>query len=194
MNHELNRESNHEFGSRVDYDAPGHSCTTMLYSADGSRLFSCGTGKDGDSFLVEWNESEGAIKKTYSGFRKKSVGVVQFDTTQNHFLAVGEDHQIKFWNMDNNDILTSMDAECGVPVSSLPRLRFNKEGNLLVVTTANNGIKILATTAGLRSLRVVEAPSFEALRSPIESAAIKINSAIDRGPRISIDSMKGQDV
>ncbi|KAF5938276.1 hypothetical protein HYC85_025782 [Camellia sinensis] len=169
-------------GSRVDYDAPGHSCTTMLYSADGSslfssflilsfRLFSCGTGKDGDSFLVEWNESEGAIKRTYSGFRKKSVGVVQFDTTQNHFLAVGEDHQIKFWNMDNNDILTSMDAEGGLP--SLPRLRFNKERNLLAVTTADNGIKILATTAGLRSLRVVEAPSFEALRSPIESAAIK---------------------
>ncbi|THF96404.1 hypothetical protein TEA_015430 [Camellia sinensis var. sinensis] len=158
-------------GSRVDYDATGHSCTTMLYSADGSRLFSCGTGKDGDSFLVEWNESEGAIKRTYSGFRKKYVGVVQFDTTQNHFLAVGEDQQIKFWNMDNNDILTCMDAEGGLP--SLPRLRFNKEGNLLAVTTADNGIKILATTAGLRSLRVVEAPSFEALRSPIESAAIK---------------------
>ncbi|XP_028069726.1 topless-related protein 2-like isoform X4 [Camellia sinensis] len=143
----------------------------MLYSADGSRLFSCGTGKDGDSFLVEWNESEGAIKRTYSGFRKKSVGVEQFDTTQNHFLAVGEDHQIKFWNMDNNDILTSMDAEGGLP--SLPRLRFNKEGNLLAVTTADNGIKILATTTGRRSVRVVEAPSFEALRSPIESAAIK---------------------
>lgn len=42
---------------------------------------------------------------------------MQFDTTQNHFLAVGEDHQIKFWNMDNNDILTSMDAEGGLPVS-----------------------------------------------------------------------------
>lgn len=24
-------------GSRVDYDAPGHSCTTMAYSADGTR-------------------------------------------------------------------------------------------------------------------------------------------------------------
>jgi hypothetical protein len=24
-------------GPRVDYDAPGHWCTTMLYSADGSR-------------------------------------------------------------------------------------------------------------------------------------------------------------
>lgn len=27
-------------GSRVDYDAPGHWCTTMAYSADGSRLVS----------------------------------------------------------------------------------------------------------------------------------------------------------
>lgn len=25
-------------GSRVDYDAPGHSSTTMAYSADGTRL------------------------------------------------------------------------------------------------------------------------------------------------------------
>ncbi|KAF5481802.1 hypothetical protein F2P56_002422 [Juglans regia] len=45
-------------GSRVDYDAPAQGCTRMLYSADGSILFSCGTSKDGDSFLVEWNETE----------------------------------------------------------------------------------------------------------------------------------------
>ncbi|KAH9755399.1 Topless-related protein 3 [Citrus sinensis] len=147
-------------GSRVDYDAPGHWCTTMLYSADGSRLFSCGTSKDGDSFLVEWNESEGTIKRTYAGFRKKSNGVVQFDTTQNHFLAVGEDSQIKFWDMDNVNILTSTDAEGGLP--NLPRLRFSKEGNLLAVTTADNGFKILANAIGLRSLRAVENPPFEA--------------------------------
>lgn len=81
------------------------------------RLFSCGTSKDGESFLVEWNESEGAIKRSYSGFRKKSVGSVQFDTTQNHFLAVGEDNQIKFWDMDNTNMLTSTDADGGLPVS-----------------------------------------------------------------------------
>ncbi|XP_073147375.1 topless-related protein 3-like [Henckelia pumila] len=161
-------------GSRVDYDAPGHWCTTMLYSADGSRLFSCGTGKDGDSFLVEWNESEGAIKRTYTGFRKKSNGVVQFDTTQNHFLAVGEENQIKFWDMDNINILTCTDAEGGLP--SLPRLRFNKEGNLLAVTTADNGIKILANATGMRSLRAVEASPFEALRSPME-AGIKVSGS-----------------
>ena len=83
------------------------------------RLFSCGTSKEGDSYLVEWNESEGAIKRTYSGLRKKSAGVVQFDTTQNRFLAVGEDSQIKFWDMDNNNVLTSIDAEGGIPVSML---------------------------------------------------------------------------
>lgn len=158
-------------GSKVDYDAPGHWCTTMLYSADGSRLFSCGTSKEGESFLVEWNESEGAIKRTYVGFRRKSNGVVQFDTTQNHFLAAGEDHQIKFWDMDNVNMLTQIDADGGLP--SLPRLRFNKDGNLLAVSTADNGIKILATATGLRSLRTVEAPPFEALRTPIEAAAIK---------------------
>lgn len=159
-------------GSRVDYDAPGQGCTTMLYSADGSRLFSCGTSKNGDSFLVEWNESEGAIKRNYSGFRKKSAGVVQFDTTQNHFLAAGEDNQIKFWDMDTTNFLTSTDAEGGL--SSLPRLRFNKEGNLLAVTTADSGVKILATSVGLRSLRVIEAP-FEMLRTPIEASAIKVS-------------------
>lgn len=82
-------------------------------------MFSCGTSKDGDSFLVEWNESEGAIKRTYIGFRKKSAGVVQFDTTRNRFLAAGEDNQIKFWDMDNTNMLTSTEAEGGLPVSIL---------------------------------------------------------------------------
>lgn len=153
-------------GSRVDYDAPGQWCTKMLYSADGSRLFSCGTSKDGDSFLVEWNESEGAIKRTYSGFRKKSNGVVQFDTTRNHFLAAGEDNQIKFWDMDSTNVITSIDADGGLP--GLPCLRFNKEGNLLVVTTADNGFKILANADGIRTLRAIEARSYEASRVPTE--------------------------
>ncbi|KAG8369134.1 hypothetical protein BUALT_Bualt15G0119600 [Buddleja alternifolia] len=178
-------------GSRVDYDAPGHWCTTML-------LFSCGTGKDGDSFLVEWNESEGAIKRTYTGFRKKSTGVVQFDMTQNHFLAVGEDSQIKFWDMDNVNLIMSVDADGGLP--SLPRLRFNNEGNLLAVTTADNGIKILANATGMRSLRAGDAPPFEALRAPIEASAIKVsgsfaanfapvNCKLERSSPSGVDSM-----
>lgn len=82
------------------------------------RLFSCGTSKDGDSHLVEWNETEGAIKRTYSGFRKRSLGVVQFDTARNRFLAAGDEFMIKFWDMDNINILTTTDADGGLPVSS----------------------------------------------------------------------------
>jgi len=88
------------------------------------RLFSCGTSKDGDSFLVEWNEREGVQKRTYVGFRKKSNGIVQFDTAKDRFLAAGEDNQIKFWDMDNVNLLFSTDAEGGLPVSSLSTFHF----------------------------------------------------------------------
>ncbi|XP_008803470.2 protein TOPLESS-RELATED PROTEIN 2 isoform X1 [Phoenix dactylifera] len=158
-------------GSRVDYDAPGHWCTTMSYSADGTRLFSCGTSKDGDSHLVEWNETEGAIKRTYSGFRKRSLGVVQFDTTRNRFLAAGDEFMIKFWDMDNTSILTTTDADGGLPAS--PRLRFNREGSLLAVTTSDNGIKILANTDGQRLLRMLESRAFEGSRGPSQQINMK---------------------
>ncbi|GMN49960.1 hypothetical protein TIFTF001_019120 [Ficus carica] len=141
-------------GSRVDYNAPGRWCTTMAYSADGTRLFSCGTSKDGESFIVEWNESEGAVKRTYQGFRKRSLGVVQFDTTKNRFLAAGDDFSIKFWDMDNVQLLTTVDADGGLPAS--PRIRFNKDGTLLAVSANDNGIKILANTDGIRLLRTFD--------------------------------------
>ncbi|KAH7416089.1 hypothetical protein KP509_14G074500 [Ceratopteris richardii] len=158
-------------GSRVDYDAPGKWCTTMAYSADGTRLFSCGTSKEGESYLVEWNETEGAIKRTYLGFRKRSPGVIQFDTTRNHFLAAGDEFQIKFWDMDNVNLLTSIDADGGLPAS--PKLRFNKDGTLLAVTTNDNGIKVLANPEGLRLLRalenrVTESRTFDVMRASAE--------------------------
>ncbi|KAI3973941.1 hypothetical protein MKX01_030517 [Papaver californicum] len=178
-------------GSRVDYDAPGQGCTTMSYSADGTRLFSCGTSKDGDSFLVEWNESEGAVKRTYIGFRKRSTGVVQFDTTKNRFLAVGDEFLIKIWDMDNQNILTTIEADGGLPAS--PRIRFNKEGTLLAVSANDNGIKVLANSDGLRLLHSVEGPrtSEAAAKGPMINA-LGVAGAVagpsaglsDRGPPI----------
>ncbi|PNY11351.1 putative WD repeat-containing protein [Trifolium pratense] len=150
-------------GSRVDYDAPGRWCTTMAYSADGTRLFSCGTSKDGESSIVEWNESEGAVKRTYQGFRKRSLGVVQFDTTKNRYLAAGDDFSIKFWDMDNIQLLTTVDADGGLPAS--PRIRFNKEGSILAVSANENGIKILANGEGIRILRSLENPLYDASRT-----------------------------
>ncbi|KAK6248367.1 hypothetical protein QUC31_019932 [Theobroma cacao] len=149
-------------GSRVDYNAPGQSSTTMAYSADGTRLFSCGTNKDGESYLVEWNESEGAVKRTYFGLGKRSAGVVQFDTTKSRFLAAGDEFSVKFWDMDNVNLLTSTPADGGLPHA--PCIRFNKEGTLLAVSTEDNGVKILANSDGIRFLRTVENRSFDASR------------------------------
>lgn len=57
---------------------------------------------------------------------------------------------------------------------SLPRLRFNKEGNLLAVTTVDNGFKILANAEGLRTLRAFGNRSLEAFRAQYEAAALKV--------------------
>lgn len=65
---------------------------------------------------MEWNESEGAVKRTYNGLGRRSVGVVQFDTTKNRFLAAGDESVIKFWDMDNVNLLTTIDAEGGLLV------------------------------------------------------------------------------
>ncbi|KAM7265097.1 hypothetical protein ACFE04_002780 [Oxalis oulophora] len=150
-------------GSRVDYDAPGHSTTTMAYSADGTRLFSCGTNKEGESYLVEWNESEGAVKHSYHGLGRRCMGIVQFDTTKNHFLVAGDDSMIKIWDMDNTTLLHSNDAEGGLP--HCPVVRFNKEGTLLAVSTNDNGIKILANADGVRFLKTVENRAFDASKA-----------------------------
>ncbi|OAY69349.1 Protein TOPLESS [Ananas comosus] len=176
-------------GSRVDYDAPGHWCTTMAYSADGSRLFSCGTSKDGESYIVEWNESEGAVKRTYHGFRKRSLGVVQFDTTKNRFLAAGDEFLIKLWDMDNTNLLTTIDADGGLPAS--PRIRFNKDGTLLAVSTHDNGIKILANADGLRLLRTFDNRSFDPSRTLSEAVSKNGDSRnlVDVKPRIADESI-----
>ncbi|WZZ83310.1 hypothetical protein YC2023_103882 [Brassica napus] len=180
-------------GSRVDYDAPGRWCTTMAYSADGTRLFSCGTSKDGESYIVEWNESEGAVKRTYQGFHKRSLGVVQFDTTKNRYLAAGDDFSIKFWDMDNVQLLTAIDGDGGLQAS--PRIRFNKEGSLLAVSGNENVIKVMANSDGLRLLHTFENVSSESSKPAINSlatAAAATSAAADRSANVvSIQAMNG---
>ncbi|GMJ07733.1 TOPLESS-related 1 [Hibiscus trionum] len=134
-------------GPRVHIDAPGLACTTMAYSAD-NRLFSCGTNQNGESFLVEWNESEGDAKRTYQGLRKNSSTVVQFSPIKK-FLAAADDHVIKIWDMDKVEHLTSIDAG-DLPAN--PHIRFNKDQTLLAVTASENKIKILVPAYGLQLL------------------------------------------
>lgn len=138
-------------GPRVSYDAPGLFCTRMAYTADGKRLFSCGTNKDGESCIVEWNESEGVLLRTYVGLRKCSSDIVQFGTIKNTILAAGNDQLIKFWNVDNVNLLATVDADGGLPEN--PHICFNKKGTFLAVSANHNTIKILASSYGLLLLQ-----------------------------------------
>ena len=47
------------------------------------------------------------------------MGVVQFDTTRNRFLAAGDEFLIKFWDMDNVNLLIAINADGGLPVMGL---------------------------------------------------------------------------
>ncbi|KAJ6915204.1 topless-related protein 1 isoform X3 [Populus alba x Populus x berolinensis] len=141
-------------GARVDYDAPGLGCTSIAYSGDRS--------KSGESFLAEWGDSEGSIKRTYLGLQKSSSGVVQFDIIKNQVLAASDEHVIKIWDMDKVELFTTIDAEGGLPEN--PRVRFNKEGTLLAVSANDNKVKILAKYSGLHSLHTSQNCSDDASR------------------------------
>jgi len=52
----------------------------------------------------------------------------------------GDEFQIKFWDMDNTNILTTIDVEGISILQASPRLHFSKDGSLLTVTTNDNGI------------------------------------------------------
>lgn len=55
-----------------------------------------------------------------------------------------------------------------------PRLRFNKEGSLLAVTTNDSGIKILANNDGLRLIRMLEGRAMEKNRGTSEPINSKV--------------------
>ncbi|KAL3497326.1 hypothetical protein ACH5RR_040058 [Cinchona calisaya] len=154
-------------GPKVVYDTPGSSCMRMAYSADGRRLFSCGTNKDGDSFLVEWNDTEGYVTRTYHGLGKAATGIVQFSTSRNQFLVAGDEHLIKVWDMDDAQILTVVDADGDLPAT--PYICFNKEGTLLAAFADENKIKILANAIGRQLLQTSNGGSFDSTRYLSES-------------------------
>ncbi|KAK6912557.1 hypothetical protein RJ641_022158, partial [Dillenia turbinata] len=137
----------------VEFDAPSQCCMKVIHSVDGTRVFSCGTTKTGKSIIVEWDGSEGVAKSSYKGLGENSSGIVHFDTAKN-LLAAGDEFLIKFWDMDAVELLTTIDADGGLPEN--PILCFNKRGNMLAVSANDNKVKILADKQGIRMLPKME--------------------------------------
>ncbi|KAL3746525.1 hypothetical protein ACJRO7_015478 [Eucalyptus globulus] len=167
-----------DFGARFNHSAPGRACMVMAYSNDNRRLFSCGSNNDGESFLVEWDESEGSVKRTYQGLGKCSLDIAHFHTAKS-LLAAGDEHMIKFWSMDNVKLLATTDAEGSLPAR--PRIRFNKEGSLLAVIADGNTIKILGPNKASQLLKTSKSGSLIAASVASESPMMDVEVHATQG-------------
>ncbi|MED6171821.1 hypothetical protein PIB30_044375 [Stylosanthes scabra] len=91
-------------GTKVDYDADGKFCTTMLYSSDGYRLFSSGTTKTGVTFLVEWEEHTGTSMVTFMPPPPHST-CLAFHPQDNNMVAIGkDDSSIHIYNVQSDQV------------------------------------------------------------------------------------------
>lgn len=155
--------------ARVSYAAPGRWATHMVYSKDGRRLFSCGTGRENQPTLVEWNEVEGKLIRHYMGFHNTSEALVRIDVTGDGYLAVGDEGLIKFWSMEQVAPVLVRDCEGTLPNS--PNVCFNADCSLLVATGKNNSVNILARASLAYLFHAAPAPSFHAVTEQLQEHA-----------------------
>lgn len=102
--------------------------------------------------MVEWNENEGTVKRAYQGFNKRSLEVVQFDTSRDRYLAAGDDYLVKFWDMDKSTVLATTNAEGGLMVSFLLGVGFKT----ISLRGKNRGLTCLFALMLSRQLHVFD--------------------------------------
>ncbi|KAL2939950.1 Topless-related protein 3 [Bienertia sinuspersici] len=130
---------------RIAVDDP--CCRRMICSKDGKRFFSCGITEEEKSCILEWDIESNSVKQTYQRLQKPCPGVVHFDTAENVILVAGDNHQIKFWDMRNCELISYTDTGENLPV--YPYIRFNKDGALLAVSATENRIRDDASRLGV---------------------------------------------
>ncbi|GAB4836826.1 hypothetical protein Ancab_001741 [Ancistrocladus abbreviatus] len=171
-------------GPRIEYNAPCSGFISMAYSSDGRRLFACGTSKEGETVMAEWNEVDGGLRRTYQGMHTNVTNAVHFDLSKNRYLVTGDNHHIKYWDVDDENILLITDAEGGLPAN--PCIRFNKDGSLLAVSTDDNRVKILANINGQCFLRTTNAHIQNATRIAAEVETRSQSNATQIVPEVEM--------
>lgn len=136
-------------GYRLAFNDP--CCRRMVCMKNGKRIFTCGVNEEEKFCILEWDDVKGSVKRQYQGIKKPFPGVVHLDTAKDKILAAGDDHEVKFWNMSNLELLASTDVGGDLPV--YPYVRFSKEGRFLAASAKKNGIVILATQSGLEFIK-----------------------------------------
>ncbi|MED6124037.1 hypothetical protein PIB30_055207 [Stylosanthes scabra] len=131
----------HKRGEGRDIIRPGIGDCELAYDATDRRLFLSGIIND-TPYFVEWDDIERCVKRSYKGLKNtRTSTTIKFDSTANRILAAGDEHKVKFWDMDNVELLTSTDANGGLV--EYPCICFNRMSTLLAVCAKENKIKIL---------------------------------------------------
>ncbi|MED6165360.1 hypothetical protein PIB30_098862 [Stylosanthes scabra] len=130
-----------------NFDLPfmGDDCK-MHFDASSNRFFFSGIFEDKSHVLLEWNESEKNITRCYKEIKSHCPAII----SANGILAASDEYQVKFWDMENGELLTSIGANEEFLES--PTISFNRKGSLLAVGATYNKIKIFRIT-GQRTLR-----------------------------------------
>lgn len=78
----------------------------------------CGNNELGKRCPLEWKWEEGkkTVQRTYQGLDENYRGNVHF-AISHQILAAGDQHQIKFWDLDKTSLLDKYDADGEIPVS-----------------------------------------------------------------------------
>ncbi|KAL9675098.1 hypothetical protein QQ045_003298 [Rhodiola kirilowii] len=158
------------------FSTPESVVANIAFSADGSRMFICGTNENGHLCIAELNLNDCSIKRAYKGLAEPSVSFVHFDIAKDKYLAAVDGNVVKFWDVDHSDLMTMTATGGGIRTHGLACIKFNKDGTLLAVATHENGIIIFANAAGNNN----HAMAATALQGPNVSVRNSLLEASDR--------------
>ncbi|WRX32540.1 WD40 repeat - like 10 [Theobroma cacao] len=161
---------------KLEIDAHVGGVNDLAFSTPQKQLMVI-TGGD-DKIIKVWDAITGVQMHNLEGHEAPVYSLcphykedIHFGLTKDKFLAAADDHVIKIWDMDKVELLTTIDAEGGLPAN--PHIRFNKEGTLLAVAANENKIKILAADYGLQLLNALE-KDFVDMSSDVSDALRKL--------------------
>ncbi|KAI5679631.1 hypothetical protein M9H77_00858 [Catharanthus roseus] len=144
-------------------------CRAVSCTADNTRFFASWLNiKGGRGEILEMTENFNESKASFEGINDPT-GYIPFEIIGNQFMAVGDEFSVKLYDINYNDIMINNPQQANKrreiqPLQTLkfdgkfnaaPRIKSNKDGSLIAVTTANNGIFIFASFEGLKKYNML---------------------------------------
>jgi len=177
----------------ITFKPPGRHCTGLAFSACQKRMFSCGAAADGGSTLAEWDwaSEQGQVLRRYLGYGNTSQELMRPAVSANGYLAVGDEHRVKMWDMDSPVPVAMLDLSGQLP--RCPLVGFSADSSLLAATATDNSVIILASPQVVFLFKAAERPVVmptpAAPQPPPAPAPAPTAAAKQPIPRISVQGL-----